>query len=76
VRVDALVALETHECDVERGRERLGDLGLPDAGFALEQQRLPEREREEDRGGEPAVGEVRLLAETRGQLLDRLRARR
>src|SRR5262249_13767382 len=44
-------------------------------GFALEQQRLPEREREEDGGPEPAIGEIRLVAEAGRDLLDGLRPR-
>ena len=70
VGVDALVALEAHELGAERGCQCLGDLGLADAGLALEEERLTERERQEDGGSEAAVGEIRLLAEARRQLLD------
>ena len=56
--VEALVALEPDQPRVRRRGERLGRLGLADAGLALEQQRLLEREREEERRREPAVGQV------------------
>ena len=39
-RVETLVALEPDERRVEDRREDLGDLGLADARFALEEQRL------------------------------------
>ena len=43
--------------------ERLRHLGLAHAGLALEQQRLLERGREEDGGGEAPVGEVALAGQ-------------
>ena len=58
MRVDALVALEPDQVGLEDRGERLGDLGLADAGLALEQQRAPHREREVDRRREAAVGQV------------------
>ena len=63
VDVQALVALEPDEPGAERRGEHLGELGLADAGLALEQQRAPELERQEDRGRERAVGDVVALAE-------------
>ena len=56
--VEPLVALEPDQARAERRRERLRRLGLPDPRLALEQHRLLEREREEERGREPAVGQV------------------
>ena len=69
--VDALVALEPDQAGAEHVGERLRDLGLADAGLALEQQRLAERERDVQHGREPAIGEVGALAEGGGELLDR-----
>ena len=68
--VEAFVALEPDQPGAGGNRERLGGLGLADAGLALEQQRLLEREREEERSREAAVGQVVGLLERR------LRARR
>jgi hypothetical protein len=70
VDVDALVALQPDQPRPCRGGQCLGDLGLPDAGLALEQQRLPELGGQEDRGGQGAVGQVALLAQ---RLADRVR---
>ena len=64
VEVDALVALQADQARARDTGERLRDLGLADAGLALEQQRLLQRGREVDGGGEAAVGEV-LLARQR-----------
>ena len=63
VDVEALVALEPDEPRAERRGEDLGELGLADAGLALEQQRPAELERQEDRRRERAVGDVVALAE-------------
>ena len=67
--VEALVALKPDQPRAEDARECLGRLRLPDARLALEQQRLLERQREEERGRETAVGEVARALE------DHLRAR-
>src|SRR4051794_30794207 len=69
VDVDALVALEADQPRAGGRGERLGDLRLPDARLALDQQRLAELGGEEDRGGQGAVGEVALLAQ---RLADRV----
>ena len=61
--VDALVALEADELASGPAGEDLGDLGLADAGFTLEQQRPLQRERQEDRGGQSLVGEVLVVGE-------------
>jgi hypothetical protein len=63
VDVDPLVALEPDQPRPARRRERLGRLGLPDPGLALQQQRLAEGGREVDGDGERAVGEVALPLE-------------
>jgi hypothetical protein len=71
VDVDALVALQADEARPGRTRQRLGDLGLADAGLALEQQRLAEVGGQEQRDAQRAVGEVALC---RKGLADRVRA--
>ena len=68
--VDSLVALEPDELGVEHARQGPRDLGLPHAGLALQQQRPAEREGQEDRDGEAAIGEVRLLREGRLEGVD------
>ena len=56
--VEALVALQPDQARVERRRESLRRLRLADPGLALEEHRLLEREREEERRREAAIGEV------------------
>ena len=72
--VEALVALEADQARLESPREGLAGLGLPDASFALEEDRLLEREREEERGGEPAVRQVVGVAERRREVVDGVEA--
>jgi hypothetical protein len=76
VEVDALVALEPDEAGPGRAGERLGDLGLADAGLALQQQRLLERGGQEDRGGEARVGEVALARQGLAYVCGALEAQR
>ena len=54
--VEALVALQPDQAAAERARQHLGDLGLADAGLALEQQ--VGLQRKEDDGREVAAGDV------------------
>ena len=56
--VQALVALQADQLAAERLRHHLGDLGLAGAGFALEEQGALHGEREVQRGGQAAVGDV------------------
>ena len=51
--------------------ERLGRLGLPHPGLALQEERLLERERERHHRRQAAIGQVRLGFERIGQLVDR-----
>jgi hypothetical protein len=60
VEIDALVALEPDQARAGRAGQRLRDLGLADAGLALEQERLLKRDREVDGGREAPVREVAL----------------
>ena len=53
------------------GGEGPGDLGLADAGVALEQERALEPQGEEDGRGQPLVGEVVLRAEPGDDVVDR-----
>ena len=63
MQVDALVALKPDEARAGRPRQRLGDLGLADAGLALQQQRLLEGGGQEDRRREALVGEIALTCQ-------------
>ena len=57
-RVDALVALQPHQRQVEALRDRLGERGLAGAGLTLEQQRPLHPQREERHRRQRVVGEV------------------
>ena len=58
--VEPLVALQPDQIGVERPRRRRGERRLADAGLALEKQRPPEPQRQEQRHREAAVGDVLL----------------
>ena len=58
VLVEALVALQADQLGVVHGGERLGHLGLADAGLAFEQQRPLEELHQPQRGRDVAVGDV------------------
>ena len=58
VLVEALVALQADQLGAVHGGERLGDLGLADAGLAFEQQRPLEELHQPQRGRDVAVGDV------------------
>src|SRR5690606_16479830 len=57
-RGEPLVALQPDQRRVQRGGQCLGRLGLPDAGLALQQDRLAQPYRQEQRGGQRVVGQV------------------
>ena len=61
--VEAFVALHAQQHRLQRPRQRLGELGLADAGLAFDEERALEREREEDRRREAPVGDVALGGE-------------
>src|SRR3569623_1136922 len=69
-RIEPFVALQPDQPPAERAGHRLRDLGLADAGFALEQHRLTEDEREVQRRRELAIREVLLPREQLGQIVD------
>ena len=59
--VQPLVALEPDQARAEQARQHFGDLGLADAGLALQEERLAELQRQEDHGRQAMVGEVALV---------------
>ncbi len=69
--VEAFVALEPDQARAGRRRERLGGLGLADTCLSLEQQRLLERERQEQGGRKAAVRQVVRFPERDLELVDR-----
>src|SRR5215218_4521883 len=68
VDVYALVALKADEGCFEDAGENLGDLGLADPRLAFQEQRPTKLQREEDRGGQPLVSQVIVLAQPHSQL--------
>ena len=69
--IEAFVALQPYEVDVEARREHLCDVGLADARLALEEERALQLEGEINRRGQTPIGDVELALEQRLQLLDR-----
>ena len=69
--VDALVALEADQARPEHVRERLRDLGLADAGLALQEQRLAQLQRHVEHRREAPIGEISTLAEGGREVVDR-----
>jgi len=69
--VEALVALQPDQARAERARDRFRRLGLPDAGLALEEQRLLECQRQVERSREPALRQIGRARERRLELVDR-----
>ena len=72
-RVDALVALQPDQRQVERLGDRLGQRGLAGAGLALEQQRPLHPQREERDRGQRLVAQVPRVAEAGGDVVGRRR---
>src|ERR687898_2294669 len=68
VDVYALVALQADERGLQDAGENFGDLGLADPRLAFEEQRPSELEGEEDRGGQPFVRQIIVLAQPYSQL--------
>ncbi len=66
--VDALVALQPDQRQVERRGERLGECGLAGAGLALDQQRPLHPQGQEGDGRELVVGEIARCAEPPGEV--------
>ena len=56
--VEALVTLQADQLSAERGGENLGDLGLADAGLALEEQRPTKPQAQEKNRRQRAVADV------------------
>ena len=68
--VQSFVALQADHVGIERRGNRGGERGLADAGFALEEQRAPQLQRQEQRHGQRAIGDVVLLRESLLQIGD------
>ena len=68
--VEPFIALEPDQIRPERGGDRAGQRGLADAGLALEEQRPPQPEREEQRHGQAVVRDVVLGGEPLPQVGD------
>src|SRR5215217_2835415 len=68
VDVYALVALQADERRLEDAGENFGDLGLADPRLAFQEQWPSQLEGEEDRGGQPLVRQVIVLAQAHSQL--------
>ncbi len=75
LEIEALVALEPDQRAIEHRGQHLGDLGLADAGLALEEERLAETQREEHRGGETAIRHVVRGPQPLRDFVDRRRQR-
>ena len=73
--VDAFVTLQANQLGAERRRQRLGDLGLADAGFAFEEQRPAQLQCQVGRDRQAPIGDVELPGEELFELVDRLRER-
>ena len=69
-RVETFVALEADERRLEDVGEDLGDFRLADAGFALQQERFAEFQRQKQGRRQTALGDVALVAQTALQLVD------
>ena len=68
--VDALVALQPDQLTTGPRCEDAGYLGLAHPCIALEQQRPVQHQGQEDRGGQPLVGEVAMVSQRVGDVLD------
>ena len=71
----ALVALQPQQPAAGGRGQRLGQLGLADAGGALDEQRLVQPGHEEDRGREARVGDVAVLGQRVDDVVDGRRSR-
>jgi hypothetical protein len=69
--VEALVALQADQPSAGGRGEGLRELGLAHAGLALEQQRLADGERDEQRRGQAALGQVGVLEQGPLQVVHR-----
>ena len=60
--VEPFVTLKADQLGAERRRQRLGDLGLADAGLAFEKQGPPQLQREVNRDRQTPIGDIELPA--------------
>ena len=75
VCIDALVALEADQLGTGHRRQHLRDLGFAHTRFTLEQQWALERGSEEDRRGQPTIGEIVVVRKRGGDRIDRRQRR-
>jgi hypothetical protein len=68
--VEALVTLQADQLRRQRRGQRLGQLGLADAGRALDEDRLLHAVGEEDRGGDAAIAHIVVRAQSRDDVVD------
>src|SRR6516165_5082067 len=73
--VQPFIALQPDQPTAERCRKHFCNLGLADAGLALEKERPPHAQRQEQHGRERAVGEVVRVGQKIEGLIDRGRQR-
>jgi hypothetical protein len=73
--IEALVALQADQPAPERGRQDFGDLGLADAGFALEEDWPTHLERQEQDSRQRPVGEVVGVSQELQRVVDGRRNR-
>ncbi len=66
--LEPFIALEANEIAVKNSRDRRCERGFADARLAFDEQRTLQAEREEERGREALVGDVRVLEQTRLQV--------
>jgi hypothetical protein len=69
------VALQADQRAAQRGRQRLGHLGLAGAGLALDEERALQLQRQVDHGGERALGHVVQRQQPLLRLVDAARQR-
>ena len=67
--IETFVALQADQATAERGGKRLRDLGLAHSRLAFDEERFAEAEREVQRDGESAIGDVALTFEGCGDLV-------
>src|SRR5262249_29101232 len=71
VLVETFIALQPNKLGLVHRGKRLGDLGLADARFALQQQRALQELHKPERGGEITIGHVAYFSQPIGNLFAR-----
>jgi hypothetical protein len=68
--IQALIALQPNQGRVHALRQHLGQLGLADAGLALQKERSTQLHRQEQGRGQTPVGQISLAGQHRLQCID------